>query len=91
MNPNRKLAPATIEADRESAIGILALKDYRPINAQYGAETLAAQLEAMEQAEENEIRAKTRWLRRAMPSKPRNGPCIPPCLAQKRRLSPSMA
>lgn len=55
-NPNYRVPPTAIDADRESLLGIEDLQDYRPVNPIHTHEQLSARDQRLRKAEANEIR-----------------------------------
>lgn len=57
LNRSRRLPPDDIQGDRNALIGIQSLSDYAPVNRAYTVEQLNALGQAMEQAQQAEVRA----------------------------------
>lgn len=54
--PNSRLAPLTVEADRDTLFALQNMADYQPRNPAYGVEALVALEAALTQAEQDERR-----------------------------------
>ena len=57
--PTTRLAPVTLDADRDTMFALQDMADYQPRNPGYGVETLTALEAALTQAEQAERRART--------------------------------
>jgi hypothetical protein len=55
--PNYRLPSAVLDADRDALLALKDLADYTPVNQAYSAPALSTLSEALQQAEEAEVRA----------------------------------
>ena len=56
-NPTYRLSSSVIEADKDALLALQDLIDYAPVNSKHSVQALLALKEAMERAEEAELRA----------------------------------
>lgn len=53
-----RVAPATLDADRDTLLALQSMDDYQPRNDSYGVDSLAGLESALTQAEQAELRAR---------------------------------
>jgi hypothetical protein len=57
--PNRRIYPATLQADLDAQVNLAAMTDYQPANPAFSNENIAAALTALQAAQQEEIRAQS--------------------------------